>query len=161
MSLDRFAAGDVRALSGIRVTSQGQKLETLLHASAEAQFHGAEIMEIFCNPRDWEGLAKEIESKRFIDVQTKVPGLSFRAIEFEGPSNTMVIISETDVPQGYFWGTDTEGHWTLRTAGDCPMFLTEGGKLLTAHDDDAKQFRLGAYGNFENDEPGLTVIGTW
>ena len=165
MSLDRFASGDIDALSGTRVTSAGNKEDTLINATAEAALRGFDVGECWVNPLDMKDLLKEVGTKRIIEGKTNVPGISFRGVEIDTANGVIVVISEADVPQGYFWMFTTNDVWTLRTAGECPMFLnklgTGPGMLLVAADDDAYQFRLGAYGNFENSNPGEGIIGTF
>jgi hypothetical protein len=73
----------------------------------------------------------------------------------------VTVLSEVDVPQGYGWMLDSSD-LTLRTAGDFPEDITDSsGGLLVDFQDDAKQGRLGAYGNFFRDNPGETIIITW
>ena len=165
MSLDRFAAGDINALSGYRVTSAGNKEDTLINATAEAALAGFEVSECWVNPLDMRDLIKEVGTKRVIEGKTNVPGISFKGVELDTANGTITVISEGDVPQGNFWMYNTGEVWIQRSAGDVPMFLnkvgTGPGMLLVAADDDAHQFRLGAYGNFENSNPGECIIGTF
>lgn len=160
--LDRYAAGDIERLSGIRVDGGGQpKEDTLIDASAEGHLRGIEPKQVFCNPLDFRDIVKEMGTKRIIEVTTNV-GIGFRALEVEGNAGPMQVISEPDCPKGYAWMLDV-ANLSLETAGECPMLLNEDGvgKLLRSASDDAYEFRLGAYGNFFHQNPGETVIITW
>lgn len=162
MGLDRTAADRQRA-SGIRVSGSGKtKLETIEDACAEIKINGvsASNLMLAVNPLDYAAIRKELGASVVINDVKGTNGIGFKTIEIYSHSGTIQIVSEVDVPQGYAWLFDP-GDIYLRTAGDCPMDLTENGKLLTAYDDDAKQGRIGAYGNFFNENPGGCAAITW
>ncbi len=162
MGLDRTQV-DIQRTSGIRVSGAGKtKLETIEDACAEAKINGLESDDLMLavNPLDYAAIRKELGTSVVINDVKGTNGIGFKAIEIYSHSGTIKIVSEVDVPYGYAWLFDPSEIY-LRTAGDCPMELTEGGKLLTAYDDDAKQGRLGAYGNFFVENPGGNVTITW
>lgn len=152
---------DVQRLAGVRVTGSGTYLETIEDAFAEAKLHGAEADEmVLCiNPLDMAKLRKELGSNaQEYDIEATV---GFKAIKLATQVGMVTLLNEVDVPQGYFWCLNPK-NMTLRTAGDFPEDITDTpGGLLVDYTDDAKQGRLGAYGNFTNDNPGETIIGTW
>lgn len=162
MGLDRTAV-DRQRTSGIRISGSGKtKLETIEDACAEAKINGLEAdnLMLAVNPLDFAAIRKELGSSVVINDVKGTNGIGFKTIEIYSHSGTISIVSEVDVPYGYAWLFDPNEIY-LRSAGDCPMDLTEGGKLLTAYDDDAKQGRIGAYFNFFNENPGGCVAITW
>ena len=156
--------GDIQRLSGIRVSGSGAPYEeTLQDAAAEAQLAGGEIDSYVCfvGPLTYAKILKEMGSER--ERQGKTSGdIGFTYIEVVGAIGTFKVVSEVDVPDGYGWMANPK-QITLRTLGECPMLLAEGypNQMLTAHDADAKQGRLGCYGNIFNEEPGTVVIITF
>lgn len=163
MGLDR-TVGDVERLSGTRVTGGGKpKEETIIDAAAEGHLVGIDgELVLWTHPLDFRDVVKEMGSKRFIDVKTDMASIGFRALEADGATGPIKIISEPDCPQGYFWLEDMAQIY-FRSAGECPMLLNEdgAGKLLRASNDDAYQGRLGCYGNWFHENPGGQVIGSW
>lgn len=162
MGLDRTVV-DIQRTSGVRVSGSGKtKLETIEDACAEAKINGLESDDLMLavNPLDYAAIRKELGTSVIITDVKGTNGIGFKAIQIFSHSGTVTIVSEVDVPLGYAWLFDPSELY-LRTAGDAPMELTEGGKLLTAYDDDAKQGRLGAYGNFFVENPGGNVVITW
>lgn len=159
--LDR-SAQDVARVSGVRVAAAATKEETLINASAEAHINGVEASDCFMNPLDFRDLVKELGSKMYIEVNTKMPGVSFQALQINGNTGPIRIISEIDVPRGFAWLGNIETVYH-RTAGDAMRLLNEDGvgKMLRAADSDAYQSRMGCYGNFtvEGDKgPGGWVV---
>lgn len=162
--LDR-SAEDISRVSGVRVTSGGSMVETLINAGAEAQINGQEPDTLAVNPLNFAALIKELDSRVVVDMKDRSGRVGFKAVQFTLSSGDINIISEVDVPQGYGWlgNMDTI---ILRTMGDAPRLLNEDGvgKMLRMADDDAYQGRLGAYGNFfvEGDlGPGGWTQITW
>lgn len=165
MGLNRGTAGHIQRLAGTIVSGGGKpKEETLIDAGAEGQLAGIDSGEValFCHPLDMRDVVKEVSSKRFVDVETDDPDIGFSGIEVDGPLGTITMMSEPDVPKGYFWLLPLD-EMTIRSAGDVPMMLNEDGvgRLLRAADDDAYQGRLGCYGNLFHEDPGHAVIGAW
>ena len=159
--LDRTAI-DISRASGIRVAASGTMLETLEDAGQEAKLQGmdgGEKLVLCMNPIDVTKLRKELGGNATTyDVNATV---GFKAIKIETQVGDVTILSEVDVPQGYGWLLDASD-LTLRTAGDFPEDITDSnGGLLVDFSDDAKQGRLGAYGNIFRDNPGETIIITW
>jgi hypothetical protein len=159
--LDRTAI-DINRVSGIRVPAAGTMLETLEDAGQEAVLQGmssADSLVLAINPIDLGKLRKELGANvQPYDVNASV---GFKAIKISTQAGDVTVLSEVDVPQGYGWMLDSSD-LTLRTAGDFPEDITDSsGGLLVDFQDDAKQGRLGAYGNFFRDNPGETIIITW
>lgn len=150
-------------LSGFRHTGNGGSKEaTLLDCAAGAAAHGCEASHCGVNPLDYNGLIKEVGSDRVVDVETKIPGIGFKAIRLETAMGSVDFVSEVDVPQGEFFFADPS-HVELATAGDCPRLLDfDGqGKLVRVQGEDASQFDIGAYGNIGCDDPSQLAHGTF
>lgn len=161
--VDRTAT-DMSRVSGIRYTagSGGSKEEILIDAAAEGSVNASGATMVSANPYDYAGILKEVGSKRVIDVQAREARVSFRGIMLESPMGEMTVVSEPDVPKGYFWIYDPT-YITLRTAGDCPRMLNwaGGGMFIPSSNRDGMQARIGAYGNLFVENPGDVIIGTW
>lgn len=152
-------------LGGVYVSSAlagGTKTETLINAVAEGQLHGADGDAVFVNSLDFADILKEQVSKEWVDAKTTVPNLSFKGLMLSSGSGDMLIHSEGDVPRGSYWILNM-GDWTLRTAGECPSILNEdeNGGLMRVQNADAYQFRLGAYGDLDCDNPGNQIVGSF
>jgi hypothetical protein len=169
MGVDRVLI-DMQRQSGVRRSGGGaSKAEALISLMAEghAAGIGRELTDGakgefsgFVNSLDFGELQKDRESVVEVDVELEKVKIGFRTIGVHSALGFVPLIPETDVPRGFFWCFDV-GEVYFRTAGDAPRPLTEGGKLLDRPDDDAKQGRLGAYGNIFNENPGNQLIGTW
>lgn len=142
--------------------SGGPKRDTLIDACAEGQLWGAYPTDCFVNPLDFRDIVKETEGKVWVDVETKMPGIGFKGLMLHSGSGDVTIHSEGDVPKGKFWIVDP-GDFTLRTSGDCPQVLDDDdlGKLVRTQGADAYEFRLGAYGDIDCDNPGNGIVGTF
>lgn len=152
---------DMVRVSGIRVAAGSTFLETLTDAAAEAAINGVSGENLAClmNPLDYAKFEKEIGSNaKEYDVSATV---GFKAIKIASQIGEISIIAETWVPQGTGWLADF-GEIYIRTAGELPDDLTDtSGGLLVDHSDDAKQGRIGGYGNIFFENPGENVIITW
>ena len=161
--VDRTAT-DMSRVSGIRYTagSGGSKEEILIDAAAEGSINASGATMVSVHPKDFAGILKEVGSKRIIDVKTRNAPISFRGLMLESPMGEMTVVSEPDVPKGYFWIYDPE-YITLRTAGDCPRMLNwaGGGMFIPSSNRDGMQARIGAYGNLFVENPGDVIVGTW
>jgi len=150
-------------LAGYRKTGNGGSKEaTLLDACAEGQVHGAYGTKCAVNPIDFTSIVKEVGSDRFVDIETKVANLGFRGIELETAVGTVTVMSEVDVPKGFFWIVDPD-QFELATAGDCPRLLDfDGlGKMVRVQGEDAYQIDIGAYGNIGCKDPSNAICGSF
>ncbi len=152
---------DMVRVSGIRVSAGSTFLETITDAAAEAAINGVSGENLAClmNPLDYAKFEKEIGSNaKEYDVSATV---GFKAIKIASQIGEISIIAETWVPQGTGWLADF-GEIYIRTAGELPDDLTDtSGGLLVDHSADAKQGRIGGYGNVFFENPGENVIITW
>lgn len=142
-------------LAGFRFTGNGgSKEQTLMTCAANQAAHGGEATTCSLNPLDFNSLVLEVGSDRVVDIETKTPGLGFRALKLETAMGEVDFVSEVDVPQGEFFFTKPDD-LTLRTAGDCPRVLDfdGNGKLMRVQGEDTYQFDIGAYGNIDCANP--------
>lgn len=150
---------DISKESGIRVTGGGKlKEETLQDAGAEAQINGIEPKHCFVNPLDFKDIGKELGGAKIQEGGKGVTG--FSSIVCHIATGSVEIHSSPYVKKGYFWMGDA-ANLTLGTAGECPMDLAMGNGTLLLPTADARQGRIGCYGNFWVDNPGEWVIGSW
>jgi hypothetical protein len=150
---------DLLKESGVRVFGGGKlKEETLQDAGAECQINGISPSTCLVNPLDFKDIGKELGGAKVQEGGKGVTG--FSSIVVHIATGEVTVMSSPYVKKGYFWMGNPGENFTLGTAGECPMDLTSGGPLLlpTA---DAKQGRLGCYGNFWVDNPGEWLIGAW
>lgn len=152
---------DMQRVSGIRVPASSTFLDTLIDAAAEGQINGLAGDKITClmNPLDYAKFEKEMGSNaKEYDVEASV---GFKAIKINTQIGQITIVSEVWVEQGVGRIVDFDEVY-LRTLGDCPDDITDtAGGLLPDFSDDAKQGRIGTYGNITVENPGENIIVTW
>lgn len=159
MGVDRTLY-DINRVSGVRYTaSGGSKEESLIAALTECNINGITVDRVSVNPLQFRDILFDMGAKRE-RTSTKDSGISFQGIEVYGPDGPVEVVAEADVPAGYAWFHNTED-LALRTAGPCPSMLNQNGGLRDAAADDAKEGRIGCYGNFFNENPGNCLIMTW
>lgn len=153
---------DILRTSGMRVSGGGrQMVETLFDAAAECKMNGATMPALFMSPLDRRVLNKELQSQiRYEGGDVKVGIKPKMMIDLD--SGPCELISEPWVQQGYSWGGDPKD-FEVRTAGEFPELLAdENGKLFRFREGaDAREGRMGAYGNYVNHNPGKWMAITW
>lgn len=152
----------VDRVSGYRISGGGQaKLQTLEDAWAEAanrNLMGDTVL--VANPRTIRDIRKELGTEVIIEEVTDVK-VGFKAIKLLSQNGTTTILSEPDAPVSTSRLMRISDFW-LRSTDTIPKDITgQGGKLLVDYQDDARQGRLGAYGNFFHEEPGECIVITW
>lgn len=157
--VDRSVA--VNHLSGHRVTSSGgTKEETIIDAAARAQFFGIQATHCFANPLDVGGLFKSLAAQ-VVTQKTDRPDVSFKGVNIITPAGDITLVSETDVPRGYFWMCDPK-NYTFRSAGELGRVLdADGSRMLRLTNDDAYEQRIGCDLQLDCDDPQQCIIGTW
>lgn len=154
---------DITRVSGVRVGASGvsmlQKMEDVGMEAAIVGLRGD--LSMFTNPIDIRNLRVELgNTVNLTEFKTKV-GVGFDVINFMTQVGNVKIIPEIDTPQGFSWLENTD-NIEVASAGELPMELHyKGGQLLIAHNDDAMQFRLGAYYNVLHNNPGEGVVVNW
>lgn len=161
MGLDRSTTY-VNRVAGYHVAGNGQpKLQTLEDAAAEGALRNLSgEMVLVANPRTIRDIRKELGSEVVIEEVTDVK-VGFKAIKILLQNGTATLLSEADAPVGTSRLMKMDKFF-LRSTDTVPKDITGmGGKLLVDYSDDARQGRLGAYGNFFEEEPGECIIITW
>lgn len=151
---------DMAKLSGVRIDGLGKpKEETLQDAGAEAMINGINAVVCLVNPLDFKDLGKELGAQKIQEGGTGVTGFS-KLIVYTA-AGAAELRPTPFCLKGYFWLGDPDTI-TLGSAGELPMDLAAGqGGTLLLPTSDARQGRLGGYGNFWVDDPGQWVIGKW
>lgn len=163
LGVNRSTAGDPNYLSGFRVAGNGQpKQQTLIDAGAQAAQNALNVSTCFVNPLDARDVFKEQSTYKTIDIQTDIPKVGYKGFELLTAIGNVTVVAETDVPKGYFWVLDPKT-WTRRSLGDCPFLIDSDGimQYLRSPTDDAFQYRLAAYFNYENSDTSAAVIGSF
>lgn len=151
---------DMAKLSGVRVTGGGKpKEETLQDAGAEAMINGINATHCIVNPLDFKDLGKELGAQKIQEGGTGTTGFS-KLIVYTA-AGALELRPSPFCKKGSFWMGDVST-FVLGSAGEMPMDLAAGnGGTLLLPTSDARQGRLGGYGNFWVEDPGQWVIGTW
>ena len=104
----------------------------------------------FCHPRDLANFKKQLEGKVQYErttVDSKVAGVSFKAIEVEGDNGTIKIYSDINCPRTEFHLQNLK-NWKLHSLGPAPHILDyDDNTFLRVASDDAYEIRTGFYGN--------------
>jgi hypothetical protein len=161
LGLDRGATYTDR-VAGYRVSGSNQpKLQTLEDAAAEGALRNLTgDFVLVANPMTIRDIRKELASDVIIsnvgDAKT-----GFKAIQILLQSGTCTLLSEPDAPTTSSRMMDAK-KFVLRSTDTVPKDITNNnGQLLTDYQDDAKQGRIGAYGNFELSDPGECIVINW
>lgn len=153
---------DILRTSGMRVSGNGrQMIETLHDAAAECKMNGTPMPCLFMSPLDRRVLNKELQSQVYYEGGDIKVGIKPKMM-IDLDSGPCELISEPWVQQGFSWGGDPKD-FEVRTAGEFPELLAdENGKLFRFREGaDAREGRMGAYGNYVNHNPGRWTAITW
>lgn len=153
---------DPLRLAGVRIAGGGGVMEeTVFDAVAEAHINGAQPDTLFINSRRFAELQKSMYSKTWVTVNTDIPGIGYKALQFPTDYGEIAVISDPNCPtaEGYLLQRDS---WKLHSLGEFPHFATDDGlkyrRLATA---DAIEFRIRGFWNVECDKPGMNAVITW
>jgi hypothetical protein len=152
---------DLSKLSGVRVFGSGKlKEEVLQDAGAEAMINGINPTHCLTNPLDFKDLGKELGGAKIQEGGKGTTGFSSLTVYIA--TGEITVVQSPYVKKGYFWMGNPGENFTLGTSGECPMDLAQGtGGMLVLPTADAKQGRIGCYGNFWMDNPGEWLVGAW
>jgi hypothetical protein len=163
--LDRSTTNTDR-VAGYHISGGGaSKLETLERAGEEGMLRGlnGDDMVLLANPRVVRLIRQELMTARMLTEEDVTPEtkVGFKAIKFLMQNGTCTILNEPDAPVStsrLFRVSD----FYLRSTDTVPKDITNNkGELLTDFTDDARQGRLGGYGNFFHENPGESIVITW
>lgn len=163
--LDRSTTNTDR-VAGYHLSGSGAaKLETLEVAGEVGMAVGlnGDDMVLLANPRTVRQIRQELMTARMLTEEDVTPEtkVGFKAIKFLMQNGTCTILNEPDSPVAtsrLFRVSD----FYLRSTDTVPKDITNNkGELLTDFTDDARQGRLGGYGNFFHENPGESIVITW
>jgi hypothetical protein len=151
--MDRSSRPDV--LGGSRLTPSANLIviEAIMEALTKAHRRSMEVTHLFCSPEIFNEVAMSLEGQRRY-ADEKVGGVGFQGLSFTSQSGTTTkLFPDADIPLGpsgeeLVFGLDLPA-WTFHTAEEWPMWLTADGskKFLTEENANAREGRLGGYGN--------------
>lgn len=153
--------------SGHRFTDSGLTIvESLKAALTKAHRRSCSITDIFCSPEVWNDIDNQLGSqKRYADET--VGRVGFTSLVFSTQSGKPVKIwSDPDCPvnqtgQELIFGLNLD-QWKLHSAEELPMWLNKGddGKFMTEENANARQGRIGGYGQLYTKAPGDNFVLT-
>jgi hypothetical protein len=158
--VDRSA--NVVRLAGNRINGGGASYEdTTFSAMAHVRRAGGRPDSLFVNPIDMAVILKSVYSKTWIDVQTDVPNIGYRALAFPTAGGVVKVIEDPDCGAGVGLLTRRDS-WLLRSLGDLPHFADEDGlKWRTEGSADAVEARLRSWAQLGCLDPRHSCHITW
>lgn len=146
-------------LAGLRpdVSAASTIHEKIMIACGSGARLGAEIDHIFMNPEDVTDLTLELEGKVVYNKTTspqqrELAQVSFDSIKFMTPVGAVDIVADQHCPKSRAYGLDMST-WEFGSLGGAPIVLAEGDDIFV-YNDDAKEIRVGYYGNLYCTAPG-------
>lgn len=149
-------------LAGLPFDGEGRlEEEVIIDACAEGQVNGAMYDTLILHPKRFANLVKSAYSKTLIDVETDIPGIGYKALEFPTPSGTVKCLSDHNCKTNDFYLL-TMDTWEWKSLGECPHFAQDdGNKYQREATEDGLEFRIRSYHNLGCYEPGMNLHGKW
>ena len=154
-------------LAGHRMTPDNNLLviEAVKQALTKAFRRSSKVTKLFCSPEIFNEVEMSLEGQRRYADET-IGKVGFTGLEFtkQGSSKTISLFADPDIglgPNGeeliFGLGMDT---WVFHTAEEWPMWLTRDGekKFMTEENANAREGRLGGYGNLYTTAPGHNFV---
>jgi hypothetical protein len=161
--MDR-SIGDLARQAGDRYSANagGSMEDSLLNAGAQVANLSSRLPRGYVNPITFNGIVKELGSKRVVDSTNREGQTGFKGIQVYSGMGVIEIVSDPFMTQGYCRMIDPDDV-TLMTAGECPNPLNWGGAQSTQVmlNADAVQFRIGAYGEFGYEMNNIPTVVTF
>lgn len=142
-------------LAGSRFTPSANLIvvEAVKEALVKAYRRSIDVSHLFCSPEIFNEVEMSLEGQRRY-ADEKVGKVGFTGLEFSSVAGkTVKLFADPDIPLGpsgeeLVFGLDMP-KWTFHTAEEWPMWLTADGakKFLTEENANAREGRLGGYGN--------------
>lgn len=142
-------------LAGSRLTPSANLIvvEAIKEALVKAYRRSINVSHLWCSPEIFNEVEMSLEGQRRY-ADEKVGKIGFTGLEFSAISGkTVKLFADPDIPLGpsseeLVFGLDMN-KWTFHTAEEWPMWLTADGakKFLTEENANAREGRLGGYGN--------------
>jgi microcompartment protein CcmK/EutM len=161
--MDRSVGDLVRQAGDRYANTSGYSMEdTLLNASAQVANLSSRLTRCYVNPITFNGIVKELGSKRIVDATTREANTGFKGIQVYTGMGVVEVVADSFMPQGYGRMVDPDDI-TLMTAGECPNPLNWGGAQSTQvlANADALQFRIGCYGEFGYEMNNIPTVVTF
>ena len=160
--LDRSV--DPVRLAGLRYTANtgGPIEETLIKCAFRMAREGASPDMVVMNPIDVGNLVVALGSKVVYDrmASSDDPDIGFKTVQLMGPKGPISIVSDLNCPSGAGWML-TSKVWSFETLKGAPRILNlDGNDMRASATADSYIFRIGYYGNFICEAPGLNAYFT-
>lgn len=160
-------AGDATRLGGLRFTANkathGTLQRAFVKAGARLRREGGRPDALFMSPENFGDLLNDIGDKtRYVKIASKSmtggkPVLAYDAVQIMLGAGAVTVHSDKHVPKGraYMLQMNT---WELNTAGKCPSWLDEDGKMfLRQGAADGLEGRMAVYGDLACYAPGFNM----
>jgi hypothetical protein len=142
-------------LGGSRLTPSANLIviEAIKEALTKAYRRSIDVTHLWCSPEIFNEVEMSLEGQRRY-ADEKVGKVGFTGLEFSSVAGKSVkLFADPDIPLGpsgeeLVFGL-TMPKWTFHTSEEWPMWLTADGakKFLTEENANAREGRLGGYGN--------------
>ncbi len=149
-------------LGGHRMTPSANLIviEAIKEALTKAYRRSCDITHLWCSPEIFNEVEMSLEGQRRY-ADEKVGKVGFTGLEFTAQSGkTVKLFADPDIPLGpddeeLVFGLSMP-KFTFHTAEEWPQWLTADGqkKFLTEENANAREGRLGGYGNLYTTKPG-------
>jgi hypothetical protein len=157
--VDRTA--DTR-LGGARWNAAGVPIEeALIEAPHRLAVHGGSPDVGIMNNRDFANVVKALQARVFIDVDTDIPDIGFKAVVIPGPNGDIKLLPDPNCPRNrlYLLQMDT---WKIHTLGAAPGFIDDDGQgqLVRDYNADSHEYRIVTFWQIACEEPGSNMVVT-
>lgn len=151
--MTRTTRPDVLAGSRITPSANLTVVESIKETLVKAYRRSIDVTHLWCSPEIFNEVEMSLEGQRRY-ADEKVGKVGFTGLEFTSLSGKVVkLFADPDIPLGpsdeeLVFGLNMPS-WTFHTAEEWPMWLTADGskKFLTEENANAREGRLGGYGN--------------
>ncbi len=153
-------------LGGHRMTPSANLIviEAVKEALTKAHRRSVDTTHLFCSPEIFNEVEMSLEGQRRY-AEEKIGKVGFTGIEFTSQTGKVVkLFADADIPLGpsgeeLIFGLNMP-KWTFHTAEEWPMWLTADGakKFLTEENANAREGRIGGYGNLYCRAPGQNFV---
>ena len=153
---------DTTRLGGARWDATGVPIEeALIEAPHRLAVHGGSPTHAICNNRDFANVVKAIQARVYVDVETDIPEIGFKAVTLPGPNGDIKLIPDPNCPRNklYLLQLDT---WKIHTLGDAPGFIDDDGlgQLVRDYNADSHEYRIVTFWQLACDAPGWNMVVT-
>jgi len=153
---------DLTRLGGVRIKGGGKLMEEVVFDTiAEISINGGQSDLMLINSRRFADLVKSIYSKTWVTVETDIPGIGYKALEFPSEHGTVAVIPDPNCPYAFSWVIEKDS-WEFKSLGEYPHFATDDGKKYQREaTSDGIEFRVRGFGDMGCHAPGHNGIIDW